>query len=227
MSYVRALYEETAIILDFLPNGRPDDERPIYMRESLAHAIGDIRYTILELVVKRDATVKTHDRVNIGKENREEIEYVKQKISYDDLTGTAKSELPYIVEEIVSEHKEDYVSFFNRAGPITTRFHKFELLPGVGKKLMWELITSRKKKEFKNFDDLTKRIHLLSQPEKTISKRIVDEIKGADKYIVLKNWRWYLLIEKNREDRQDDRQDGYRHTHSRRYTGPTYDIKTY
>lgn len=224
---MRTLYEEEAVILDFLPSGRPDDERPIYMRESLAHAIGNIRFTLLELVVKRDVTLSAHERVFIGKENRDKIDYVKQKIKYDDLTGAAKSELPFAVEKLVDENKADYVEFFNRAGPITTRFHKFELLPKVGKKVMWDLITTRKKKPFASFEDLRERIHLLQNAQKTVAKRIVDEIREVDKYIVLKNWRWDLLLEKQREERQGDREDGFRHTHSRRYTGPTYDIKTY
>ncbi len=224
---MRGLFEEQAIVLDYLPNGRPDDERPIYMKEALAQAIGDTRFTLLELVIKRDFNLNTHDIVNIGKDNREEVDYVKQKISYDELTGTSKSELPYIVEELVNKHEEDYVHFFNRAGPITTRFHKFELLSGVGKKLMWELIKTRKKKKFESFKDISERIHLLPTPEKTIAKRIVDELKGVDKYIVLRNWKWDLLRQEQKEERRKDRSDGYKHTRSKRYTGPTYDIKTY
>ena len=40
--------------------------------------------------------------------------------------------------------------FFNNAPAISTRFHVLELLPGLGKKLMHEILDERRKKPLKN-----------------------------------------------------------------------------
>ena len=42
------------------------------------------------------------------------------------------------------------IEFFNKAAPLTTRMHQLELLPGLGKKHMWEIIEERKDKPFES-----------------------------------------------------------------------------
>jgi len=60
--------------------------------------------------------------------------------------------------------------------------HQLELLPGVGKKHMWEIINARKEKLFEGFDDLKNRVKLMPDPEKAIIKRILAELKGKEKH---------------------------------------------
>jgi putative nucleotide binding protein len=107
---------------------------------------------------------------------------INRKISYDELTATAKAELPYVVEEIVKNNEERFVKFFNLAPPVTNRLHSLELLPGIGKKHMWEILEARKKEPFKSFEELKERVKGLPDPTKMISKRVVDEIMGKDRY---------------------------------------------
>ena len=45
--------EEKTIILDFLPNGYPFDERPMYMKTPVAQALGKEHFILLELVPKK------------------------------------------------------------------------------------------------------------------------------------------------------------------------------
>ena len=45
--------EETAIVLDFLPNGYPYDNRPMYKKTPIAQAIGKEHFVLLELVPKK------------------------------------------------------------------------------------------------------------------------------------------------------------------------------
>ncbi len=45
---------------------------------------------------------------------------------------------------------------------------------------MWAIVEERKKGAFSNFEDLTKRVKGLHHPEKTIAKRIEDEIMEED-----------------------------------------------
>ena len=60
--------------------------------------------------------------------------------------------------------------------------HQIELLPGVGKKHMWEIVNAREEKPFENFEDVKKRVKLMPDPEKLIIKRILEEMGGAEKH---------------------------------------------
>ena len=64
------------------------------------------------------------------------------------------------------------------------RMHQLELLPGFGKKHMWEVLEARKEKPFDSFDDLKKRVKLLPDPKVVIIKRIMMELEGDQKYTV-------------------------------------------
>ena len=98
------------------------------------------------------------------------------------LTGTAKQELEFVIREIVHTNQTKFIEFFNKAQPLSTRMHQLELLPGLGKKHMWEIIEAREEKPFENFADIKTRVKLMPDPEKTVVKRIVSELEGNEKY---------------------------------------------
>ena len=52
---------------------------------------------------------------------------------------------------------------------------------------MLEILERRKEKEFDNFEDIKKRVKLMPNPEKTIAKRILIELKGEDRYNLFTN----------------------------------------
>ena len=62
------------------------------------------------------------------------------------------------------------------------RMHQLELLPGLGKKHMWEVIEARKAKPFTSFEDIKERVKLLPDPKQIIVKRVLAEIEGKEKY---------------------------------------------
>lgn len=176
-----AEYEDYAYVLDYMPLGYVDiDHNRIIEKEPLAQVIGEKAFTLLEVVPKTDLML--YERIFIGKGVREKILKIKRKIYYGDLTPTAKAELPYVIEEIVKANEEHFIKFFNMAPPITNRLHSLELLPGIGKKHMWEILEQRKSKPFESFEDLKHRVKGLPDPVKMISKRVLDEIEGKDKY---------------------------------------------
>ncbi len=172
--------EDFAYILDYLPQGRADEKS--FKRTPLALAVGETEFKLFELIPKINVTLTIGERVYIGKDldKRVKIEHVKRRITYDELTNAAQSELPYILEEIVKKNEQRFVEFFNKASPITTRFHMLELLPGLGKKTMWSIIEEREKGPFKSFQDLVERVKLVHRPEKLIVNRILEELKNRD-----------------------------------------------
>jgi putative nucleotide binding protein len=177
-------YEDYGIVLDFLPQGHPDDPRPMHLREPIAQILGDTFFTLLEAVPLKGVSMMPHERVYIGRDKRDKVERVKRRIGYEELTAAAKAELPTAVENLVSAFPERFIEFFNRAAPLTTRFHQLELIPGIGKKLMWNILEERKRAPFADFKDLANRIRALPHPEKLVAKRIVAELEGVDKYRV-------------------------------------------
>ncbi len=172
--------EEYAIVLDHLPHGRHEDGRPIYKKEPIALALGEKFLTLVELVPRKGVELKSHERVYIGKEQRKDIEYIKKRITYKELSSAAKSELPYVIEEVVNRNERRFLDFFNTAQAISTRLHSLELLPGIGKKIMWEILDERKKKPFESFEDLENRVKSLTDPKKLIARRIVSELDEED-----------------------------------------------
>jgi putative nucleotide binding protein len=172
--------EDYARILDYLPQGLPDEK--MFKREPVAFALGEDQFKIFELVPKQGVTINTGDRVYIGKDLdlRQEILHVKKRISYQELTNASQSELPFVIMQIIKTHEQRFVQFFNEAQAITTRFHMLELLPGLGKKTMWSIIEERKKGPFKDFADISKRVPLAHQIEKHVAQRIEAELQNPD-----------------------------------------------
>lgn len=176
------LKEENAVVLDFLSNGYPFDKRPSHKKTPIAQAIGKNRFVLLELVPKKDIFLQPYEEVYIGEGKRDKIHHIVGRLPMDRLTATAKNELEYVISDIVKKNEPVFVKFFNTAQPLTMRMHQLELIPGLGKKHMWEIIERRKEKPFESFKDLKERIKLLPDPEKAVMKRILNEISGEEKH---------------------------------------------
>ncbi len=174
--------EEKAIVLDFLQHGYQNDPRPSHKKTPIVQALGLEHFTLLELVPKRDIFLQPLEEIYIGEGKRDKIHHIIGKITSEKLTGTAKNELEYVVKDLVKKNELKFVTFFNKAQPLTTRMHQLELLPGLGKKHMWEIIEERRAKDFENFGDLKKRIKLMPDPEKIVVKRILLELEGTEKH---------------------------------------------
>jgi len=174
--------EEKTVILDFLPNGYPFDERPMYMKTPVAQALGKEHFVLLELVPKKGIHLNLYEEVYIGEGKRDKIHHIVGKIPMSKLTRTAKSELEFVIKDIVEKNEKKFIDFFNNAMPLSTRMHQIELLPGVGKKHMWEIINAREEKPFESFDDIKKRVKLIPDPGKLIIRRIIQELEGEEKH---------------------------------------------
>ena len=174
--------EENVIVLDFLPNGYPFDDRPMYMKTPIAQALGKEHFVLLELVPKKGIHLQPFEEVYIGEGKRDKVHHIVGKLAMSKLTRTAKSELQFAIKDIVKKNEKKFVEFFNSAMPLSTRMHQIELLPGVGKKHMWEIINSREEKPFESLEDIKKRVKLMPDPEKVIIRRILEELEGNEKH---------------------------------------------
>ena len=148
-------YEEHAYVLDFLQHGKPGFRptgRAGYRAGALIQCVGEEFFTLLEALVKEELVLKPGDRVYVGKDSREEVTYIIGRIGYEELTASAKAELPSVITKIVANREKWFVNFFNTARAITPRMHALELVPGIGKKYMWQVINQRERKLFESFE---------------------------------------------------------------------------
>jgi len=175
------LYEEYAYVLDYLQFGRPAPDKPRHLALPTVQVIGETYFTLLEAEVRAGTQAALHERVYIGKDRREKINRIIGRIGYSDLTANAKAELLSVLEELIANQEQRFVMFFNNSQAITPRMHALELLPGIGKKSMWQIINARERKPFDSFKDIQDRTSV-GDPIKVIAKRILDELTGGEKY---------------------------------------------
>ena len=175
------LYEEYGYVLDYMQFGRPAPDKPRHLALPSVQVIGETYFTLLEAEVRAGTQVGLHERVYIGKDRREKINRIIGRIGYSDLTANAKAELLSVLEELIANQEQRFVSFFNNSQAITPRMHALELLPGIGKKSMWQIINARERKPFTSFKDIQERTSV-GDPIKVIAKRILDELTGGEKY---------------------------------------------
>ena len=168
--------EEIAWVLDYLPYGHVSDSMGRYQKRPLIQGVGERDFVLMEMTPKEGAVPEIGVRVFLVEKDRPIVDRVNRRIGYEELSQGARVELPYAIQKIVLEKEAYYLRFFNEAGPLTTRMHALELLPGIGKKLMWAILNERKKGPFKSFEDLSERVKGIYNPEKLLAKRIEDEI---------------------------------------------------
>jgi len=163
-----------AAVLDVLPHGRSDDDRPQHQKEPLAYALGVDEFHIYELSLDEDDDIAFGDRIDLTAFGR------LTEVDFEDLPSGARQELEYAVEEIVDADEGRFVDFYNDAQPITLRLHQLNLLPGIGKKLRNTILDERKRKPFESFEDLEERVSGLHNPKEVLVDRIQEELRDDD-----------------------------------------------
>jgi putative nucleotide binding protein len=174
--------ENYAHILDYLPNGRQTERG--FHREPLALAIGEDELKLFELVPRPNVKLTAGSRIPLVPVGGAPppIDHVRRRISYEELTVAGRTELAGTLERIVRANEPRYLRFFNESPAVSRRFHLLELLPGIGKKTMQQIVDERKRAPFTSFADLEQRLHVKG-PEKLIVGRIEQELSGVeDKY---------------------------------------------
>ena len=182
--------EQYAVVLDYLSRGYVKSDMSKFGGKPIAQAIGTEQFTLLELAPKNGVDLEIQDTVYIGKGKRDKIYRVLGKLDFENLTATSRIELDYAIRDIVEAHEEKFVNFFNTTGSVSTRLHSLELIPGIGKKYMWEIINAREEKPFESFEDITERIPTLTDPAGMIVNRVKQELdtntirRGKNKYYI-------------------------------------------
>lgn len=181
-------------VLDYLPKGK--SEVPPHKRKPIVQGVGDQYFSLLELSPKEGASFELGERIYIGDDAREKIDHIERRIKYDWLTPTAKSELPHVIKEVILKNEQEFLKFYNTAGSISTRQHKLETLPKIGRRHREEILEEREIRPFESFEDMRtrqktvikdgveKKVKALSIPDpvNVLIEKVIEELKGQSKY---------------------------------------------
>ena len=184
--------DEWGLVLEFLPKGHIGMQRS----QPVAQVLGDKYFSLLEVIIREGASAVSGERLYIGDKKRDKVKYIQGRIAMENLVSSAKEDLPKAIETVVDKGPEQFIQFFNESGPLTTRMHQLELLPGIGKKHLWKVLEERKSEPFKSFGDIKNRVPMIPDPRKMIVKRIEAELENKDKY--------YLFVLKPKEALQEE-----------------------
>ena len=189
-------FETHAYVLSVVPPKEfLRDSRP--RGDTVIQGIGESHFTLLEMIPQRGTKIIPQERVSIERNAPSKIDHVRRRVFYEDLVPESVTELPLVIEMLVTKHEHRYVQFFNEAAPITTRMHSLQLLPGIGQTLMWAILEQRKLEPFKNFEDIAARTKL-QNPKKIMTARIIDELREDVK-------RWLFVRPPKRDEDERDR----------------------
>jgi putative nucleotide binding protein len=174
---------DAAVVLDYLPHGRADDDRPQYRTSPVAYALDTDRFRLLAVEFEDDVGLSIGDDLSVDPTPEAATRF--REVDYGELSGGAQSELDYVVEDLVTDEQEArFLEFYQEAGPITLRLHQLDLLPGIGEKLRNAITDAREREPFADFDDVEERVDGLHDPAGKIVERIMNEIRepGEQKY---------------------------------------------
>jgi putative nucleotide binding protein len=181
--------EEYAYVLDYLPQGmaqKYDSHKSgrsySYKTDNQPRAIlvGENFFTLLEVIPR--SVLQINEKVYVGKGLRDKVLQIKKRLFYSDLTDLAKSELLKFLQKTILEKESKFVDFFNNSSAISLTMHQLQLLPGIGKKHLSEILMEREKKRFESFKDISERVSSMPDPKALIIKRILQELEGQEKY---------------------------------------------
>ena len=172
--------ESRILLLDYLPEGKGFGQSK--QREPTIQGIGVKWFSLLEAVVDRKGTYTNLSELDLPQTSgTSPIKQVKRRISTNDLTNTGYENLQEAILQIINKNEKRFVSFFNKAQPITNRIHSLKLIPGIGNKLMWEILATRKGMPFVSFSDIEERVKI-SDIRKMIFNRIIQELEEDEKH---------------------------------------------
>jgi putative nucleotide binding protein len=169
-------FEEYAYVLDIEVRGRAKTVRG--KEGVIVQSLGEDYLTFLELLGVEGVLYTIGEKLYIGKERRDKVVSVLGRLSYSDLTPTARSVLPDIVEKIVESRERKFIDFFNGSQPLNPRMHALELIPGIGKAMLRKILDERDRSPFTSYKDIEQRVGL-KDVRKQLAKRIMEELEGG------------------------------------------------
>ena len=91
-----------------------------------------------------------------------------------EMANSAQTVLIDVVKEIIGDLPKKYLSFYNRAGNLSLKFHAFQLLPGVGPSKATLMVKTRTRLGWETMEEVDEACGIEST--QLIAERLVEEL---------------------------------------------------
>ena len=166
--------------------------------EYIVQTVGAYNFNLIEVVMKKDKTPFPGEFLYIGDGNRDDVDYIKRRITFDQLTKKAKRKLDYVLESLIKFYEDRFLEFINKAPArplVANQPHTLAEIPLIGKLRTGGILSKRKMMEIDSFNEIEGASDLNEKYIITLlKKRIKKEMKGNLK-------RYYFVFPPKGEDK--------------------------
>ena len=113
------------------------------------------------------------ETIEIPAENIGSLSEVRLK----DLSGTSQQELVTALSHSIRADPDRHISFYNSAGPMSLKFHSFQLLAGIGNSKAIQMVQKRGIAGWQTFEDIDEDCGIESVP--LLAERYVKEMEDV------------------------------------------------
>ena len=145
-------------------------------RRPIGHEIQCISEPSLFLLRSRLASP---DEISVGEiiELPSEILGSFSELRLKDLSGSSQQELVSAISDSIMSDPERHLSFYNSAGPMSLKFHAFQLLPGIGNSKAIQMVQKRGQIGWSTFEEVDDACGIESV--KLLSERYLKEMEDV------------------------------------------------
>ncbi len=125
----------------------------IQERRPIGHEIQCISEPSLYLLRAR---VSNKEGISVGGTIETSVESIGSlsEVRLKDLSGTSQQELINGLSNSIQADPERHISFYNSAGPMSLKFHSFQLLSGIGNSKAIQMVQKRGIAGWQTFEDV-------------------------------------------------------------------------
>jgi predicted nucleic acid-binding OB-fold protein len=102
---------------------------------------------------------------------------VLSEVRLKDLSGSSQQELVGALSASISKDKDRHISFYNSAGPMSLKFHAFQLLPGIGNSKAIQMVKERGQAGWNSFEKVDESCGIESV--RLLAERYVKEMEDV------------------------------------------------
>ena len=142
----------------------------------ILYCIGETDLTLLKVRAKAGCgRLEVGGRLELPTEESEgEVSQILSVARHREMANSAQTVLIDVVKEIIGDLPKKYLSFYNRAGNLSLKFHAFQLLPGVGPSKATLMVRTRTRLGWETMEEVDEACGIEST--QLIAERLVEEL---------------------------------------------------
>ena len=140
------------------------------------HCISENHLYLLKARAKPGCgNLATGQKLALPEDESSEIAMILSRGRYRELSTSAQLSLVDVVKQILSDNPMPSLTFYNRSGNVSLKFHAFQLLPGVGPQKAKKMMQSRTSMGWFSFEEVDEACDIDSL--QLIAERLVEELE--------------------------------------------------